>query len=326
LSPRGKKARAKKKTTRKLRQPAKPAPKGRRKSKGAGPSAVERLFATGGVVTEDLRIVRFAGVALGGGKTDKTAVATIEYYPERKRVFLRSLRERIGASEDETADDRLLHILNEEERGLKMVAFDAPLQFPACIRYQFEKPGDKEREKEAIDWMQEMHRKRDKLKRPNKMFTPYTERCAEIYIAHELEEQFHPSHALGANAAPLAARANFLLRKLARVPVIEVYPKLSLWRIGMSLGVPKSHLRFHKHAVDSDEARHFVLKTLIEKEIAFIYQQDMKTMVQDNIAFEAFISALTAYLKFRGQVAKPPRDFPGSEIWIEFPVEHIRWF
>src|SRR5690349_7789360 len=66
-----------------------------------------------------LKFVRFAGVALGGGKTDKTAVAVLEYFPEQKRVFLRSLRERVSGStakgEELTGDEALLQILNEEE-------------------------------------------------------------------------------------------------------------------------------------------------------------------------------------------------------------------
>jgi hypothetical protein len=270
-----------------------------------------------------MKLVRFAGVSLGGGKTDRTAVAILDYFPEQKRVFLRTLRERVTSREDETGDDVLLEILNEEEAGLSLVAFDVPLQFPVSIRIDMK--GDKSDEAQVVKWMENVHSKRSKEKRPNKMFTPYTERACEIFIAHELEEVFHPHHSLGSNAAPLTARAHYLKKRID-TPLIETYPKLSLWRIGQDLNMPKSYLRFHKHAVDSDEARHYILKTLIEKEIAFIYQQDMKAMVENNVAFEAFLSALTAFLKFRGQTEKPPQDFPKGESWIEFPVQKIRWF
>jgi hypothetical protein len=123
----------------------------------------------------------------------------------------------------------------------------------------------------------------------------------------------------------LTARAHFLKRRL-KTPLIEAYPKLTLWRIGQALDMPKSYLRFHKHAVDSDEARLFILKTLIEKEIAFVYQQDLRLMVENNVAFEAFLCALTAFLKHRGQTEKPPQGFPKGESWIEFPVKKINWF
>lgn len=294
-------------------------------SVGAGPQSVDRLLQTGGTVTEDLRVVRFAGVSLGGGKTDKTAVAILDYYPDKKRVFLRSLHEKVSSKGEVSADESLFAILTGEENGLFSVAFDVPLQLPTCIRCQLKCPGVDACQQVEIQWMKDVYKKRDKNKRPNKMFTPYTERAAEIYIAHEIEEPFHPSHALGSNAAPLTARAHYLRRRLL-TPVLEVYPKLSLWRIGMDLDIPKNYLRFHKHAVDGDEARLYILKSLIEKEIAFIYQQDMRTMVEDNIAFEAFLCALTSFLKYRGQTEKRPAGFPAEESWIEFPVKRIHWF
>lgn len=292
---------------------------------GAGPSAVDRLLETGGTVLVDLQFIRFAGVSLGGGKTDKTAVAVLEFYPDQKRVFLRSLREKVSTKGEVTADEALYKILTEEEKDLHTIALDVPLQLPKCLRCEVRCPGYGACTEIEMKWMREMHEKRDKTKRPNKMFTPYTERATEIYISNELEEPFHPSHALGANAAPLTARAHYLARRL-KTPLIEVYPKLSLWRMGVALDIPKSHLRYHKHAVDSDEARLFILKTLIEKEIAFIYQQDLRAMVENNVAFEAFICALTAFLKYRGQTEKRPGDFPKNEMWIDFPRQKIAWF
>lgn len=286
-----------------------------------------------------LTVHRFAGVALGGGKTERTAVAVIEYYPESRRIFLRALRERIRGEGDVSADETLVHLLTVEEVGLETIAFDAPLQLPKCIRCDLVCPGFEACRLPEIRWLWNEHDAREKKKRPNKVFTPYTERCAEVAIANHLEEPFHPPHALGANAAPLAARAHFLARRITgrrtlnlakpetiEPELIEVYPKLSVWRIGRDLKVPKSHLRFHRHAVDSDEARHFFLKQLIEREITFIYQQDLKTLIENPQAFDAFVAALTAFLRYRGQTVARPAGFPKDEIWIEFPDEEIDWF
>ena len=270
---------------------------------------------------------RFAGVALAGGKTDKTAVAVLEYYPDQRRIFLRSLRDKIKGDEEFSADWYLHEILSQEETGLTTVAFDVPLQLPSCITCVVKCPGAERCKLPQVKWMQDVHKNRGKHKRPNKLFTPYTERCAEVYISTMLEEPFHPSHALGSNAAPLTARAHFIRRRLsAKIKTIETYPKLSLWRIGRSLKVGKSYLRFHKHAVDGDEARLVFLKSLIDHQIAFIYQQDMKAMVENGAAFDAFIAALTAFLKFRGQCEKAPAGYPKNEAWIDFPKEEIDWF
>lgn len=289
--------------------------------------------------SKGLTVHRFAGVALGGGKTERTAVAVIEYYPESKRIFLRALRDKLKGEGELSSDETLFHLLTVEEVGLETIAFDAPLQLPKCIRCDLVCPGFEACRLPEIRWLWSEHESREKKKRPNKVFTPYTERCAEVAIANHLEEPFHPPHALGANAAPLAARAHFLARRITGKRVlnlakpestdpqlIEVYPKLSVWRIGRDLKVPKSHLRFHRHAVDSDESRHFFLKQLIEREITFIYQQDLKTLIESPQAFDALIAALTAFLKYRGQTVPRPDGFPKDEIWVEFPEEEIDWF
>lgn len=297
----------------------------KKKRQKSGVYKLDKLIESSGTVVRDMQVVRFAGVALGGGKTDKTAVAVLEFYPDQKRVFLRSLRDKISGRGEVSADEALYEVLTQEEKDLSVVALDAPLQLPKCLRCELVCPGVQGCKEVEVKWMREAHRRRDKTKRPNKMFTPYTERAVDIYIANELEEPFHPSHALGANSAPLTARAHFFKRSL-KMALMEVNPKVSLWRIGNALLMPKSHLRFHRHAIGSDESRLYILKTLIEKEIAFIYQQDLRTMVENNIAFESFICALTAFLKFRGQTEKIPNTFPKGAGWVEFPREKIHWF
>ena len=266
----------------------------------------------------------FAGVSLGGGKTDKTAVAQIEYFPEQKRIFLRSLFTNVTSTDDKSSDLALHEILTENK--FKYVAFDVPLSFPLCIDCELKCPGYEKCKLPHIRWMWNLHEKRHKSKRPNKLFTPYTERCIEMYMSSELEENFFPSHALGANAAPLAARARFVTWRLRKLNLIEVYPKLSLWRIGLNLDIPKSYLRFHRHAMDGDEARYYILSRIVESNIAFIYQQDLRAMVENMNAFDAFISALTAYLKHKAQTEGRPKDFPKLEAWIDFPKQKISWF
>lgn len=274
-----------------------------------------------------LQIYRFAGISLGGGKTDKTAVAILEFYPDQKRIFLRTLRDKIKGDPEISADLRLHEMLTKEEPNITSIAFDVPLQVPKCLRCPLKCPGYEACKEPEIKYLWAIHKKKVAKKKPVKLFTPYTERCAEAYIASELEESFHPQHALGANHAPLTARAFFIRRRLSKkINAVEVFPKLSLWRIGIDLKVPKTALRTHKFSIGGDEARLSILKALVEREICFIYQQDMKLMVDNSMAFDAFICALTGFLKFRGQTEKPPAGFPKQEPWIDFPLKDINWF
>lgn len=267
---------------------------------------------------------RFVGVSLGGGKTDKACVAVVEYFPKYHKVFLSRLYEKIKSEDDLSGDLQIHEIISQYQGALESVSFDVPLQLPFCMTCKLQCPGYENCSVEHIEWMWEHYRKTQKKKKAKKLFTPYTERSVEMHLATELEEVFILPSALGANMAPLTARAHFIARRL-EVPLIEVFPKLSVWRIGRSLQVMKSHLRFHKHAVGGDESRRQILHALSTHNVVFVYEQDVKSMVANNHAFEAFIGAFTAFLKFKGQTEVRPKGFPDNEAWIDFPRDNIKW-
>ncbi len=288
----------------------------------AGPSQKARKLQpakVGGVS----RCHRFIGVSLGGGKQDKACIAVVEYYPDHHKVFLSSLQEKIK-SEGEISADLKIHEFISKYDAVDFVAFDVPLHLPLCLSCTLVCPGYESCRVEHIRWMWKRALERNKKKRPQKLFTPYTQRSVEFILNADLEEPFLVPHTLGANTAPLTARAHFIKRRL-NVPVMEVSPRLSIWRIGRSLKVAKSQLRFYKHAVSGAESRSLILAELNRANIAFLYQQDIKSMTENNHAFEAFICALTAFLKFQNQTEKPPKDFPSEEGWVDFPVTSIDW-
>ncbi len=258
---------------------------------------------------------------MAGGKTDKTCLAHIEYYPKQNKIFLSRLFEKIKTVGEVSADLQLHRLLDQTPGKFETIAFDVPLQLPKCMRCRARCPGYEDCTLSEIKWMWKQYRSLNKKRKPKKLFTPYTERCVEIYLAGYLEETFHLPHALGSNAAPLTARAQFIQRRL-KSKAIEVYPKLSVWRVGKALGVGRSHLMFHKHAVSGEESRRLILSRLVEKNLAFLYAEDLRSMIENNQAFEAFIAALTAVLYFRGECEPRPRDFPRDEQWIAFPKEN----
>jgi hypothetical protein len=261
---------------------------------------------------------RFVGISLSGGKSDKACVAVLEYFPEHKKVFLSRLYEKIKSEEYISADLKIHEMVLQYHDHIESVAFDVPLTLPKCITCKLKCPGYEVCSEKEMEWLREFYNKVNKKKKPKKMFTPYTQRCAEAYITHSLEEPFDAQHALGSNLAPLTTRAHFIARRL-EVPTIEVFPKLTVWRLGRELKVAKSHLRFHKHAVSGDESRRLFLAELAAHKGVFFYEQDFKIMVENNHAFEAFICAYTGFLKYQGQTESRPSGFPSKEAWVEFP-------
>ncbi|HEX7674931.1 MAG TPA: DUF429 domain-containing protein [Bdellovibrio sp.] len=267
---------------------------------------------------------RFIGISLGGGKTDKACVAIVEYYPKHKKVFLSRLVEKIKSDEVHSADFKIQEIIDQYHNTIDTVAFDVPFRLPFCVQCDPKCPGIEACPQPHVQWMWDYTRKLHKRKKPRKLFTPYTQRCVEMYLSTEIEEPFILQHAMGANCAPLLARAMYIKRRLS-TPCIEVFPKLSVWRIGRSLHVMKSHLLFHKHAIGGDESRRVILNALSTHNVAFVYDQDVKLMIENNHAFESFICALTAFLQFKGLTEPRPAGFPESEDWIEFPLPSIKW-
>ncbi|MBC86762.1 MAG: hypothetical protein CL677_06240 [Bdellovibrionaceae bacterium] len=273
---------------------------------------------------DDLDVKRFAGISLAGGKTDKAAIAIMEYYPKHRKVFLSHLIDKIKSDEKISGDLKIHQHLTQDFQPLNQVAFDVPLTLPKCLRCRLKCPGYELCSEPEISWLWDSYNKRNKQKRPKKLFTPYTERCTETYISSSLEEAFHPSHALGANLAPVFARGQFIQRRL-KLKTMEVYPRLSLWRIGRSLGIQKSYLRSHKHSVEGETIRRAILEKLSEKNVAFLYSQDVRLMVSDSHCFDAFICAFTAILKSVKQCEAKPKGYPKSEGWVEFPAKKIDW-
>jgi hypothetical protein len=273
-----------------------------------------------------LRPHRFIGLTLGGGKNDRTSLAVLEYYPGQQKLFLTHIYEHIQQEEEISADQVLLEIINEHGADLEYLSINAPLKFPKCVRCKLACPGYERCKEKEIVWMWKQHRKNKTKKKRAKLFTPYTQRAAEMYIATELEEEFHPLEALGANIAPLTARAHFLLKRLPKVPVIETFPRLSVFRIGQSLKLNKSHLDHYKHQIGGDEHRQTFLQALLKRDIVFIYQQDFHKLIENPNSFDAFISAFTGFLKYKDQCEKTPKEFPGSDGWIDFPVRNPELF
>ena len=265
-----------------------------------------------------LKVHRFLGVALGGGKTDRTCLAMIEYFPKQKKIFLSRLFEKIGTHQ-EVSGDLELHRLIQSSGETEALTFDMPVTWPLCIRCELKCPGFEACKEPEIVWMWKQYHKRAAVKKTARLFTPYTERCVEQYLQSELETAFHMSHALGANIAPLTARAHFIIRRLKKRRILEVHTPLSFYRIGRNLGLSRGQLLFHRHSENGPEHRRSLLEKMISSNMVFIYEQDKRVMIDHHQAFEAFIGALTAVLDFQGLCEPRPKDFPKTAGWIAIP-------
>ena len=116
------------------------------------------------------KVIKYAGLTLGGGKGRKTCLSILEYYVKEKKLFLSELHENIQETAKVSADTLIIKILEQNKKNLKLVALDAPLMMPKCIRCRLKCPGHEKCQEPEIRWMWKQHKKRAPSKRPNKIF------------------------------------------------------------------------------------------------------------------------------------------------------------
>lgn len=274
--------------------------------------------------TKSLKFDSFLGISLSGAKNDRTSVCAVDYYNSQNRLVVSLLIKGIGPQKTDSSDEVILDLLKKQKK-VKLVGFDVPLQLPKCIRCRLKCPGYSQCEESSIQWLWKQHNKIKEVKKNHKIFTPYTERCVEHYLATEVDSGYTLASSLGANAAPLTARAQYLLKHI-KTKSIEVLPSLSLWRIGRGLQIHPMYLKFSPLSDEADNCRYQFLKVFSDINNMFIYNQDIQVMIESPQAFHAFLVAITTFLESQGQTVRKPVGFPRGESWVSFPVEGFSLF
>jgi hypothetical protein len=263
---------------------------------------------------------RFIGISLSGGKSDKACVSFVDKYKDTERLILSTLIERVRTEEFISADLKLHEMLVQNKHLLHSVAVDAPLSLPYCLNCRLKCPGYEVCEVESIRWMRERKMLQQESKhRPRKMFTPYTQRAADLFLSSVECGSLDTQDALGANLAPVTARALFMARRL-KVRWLEVSTRHAVWRLGLELRMPKTKLMSWRSSVGGEDTRRLFLTQLQEKTGIFIYHQDVRSLVENHHAFEALVCAVVAFLESVKKTEHPPGDYPKGEHWVHIPT------
>ena len=259
----------------------------------------------------------FIGVDLGGGKGKNTAVARLRVIDPASADDTAARVEVVdyGTGGDEPFyDEHLISYLQGHPDAL--VAMDAPLSLPACVRCQLPMcPGATTCDVPIVKWFRDRELTHDDdRKKPR--YTPYTQRATEVLL-HE-ESSILPRETLGQGMGPLTARASYLERALrAQFTLgknfIEVYPKASLVQLFGEKLVAR-----YKRSAESPAVRLDVLNRLTELRFApGAWRED--ALVNDH-KFDAIICAYTGYLYSRGSCVAPPSDLVEQDGWMWVPA------
>ncbi len=253
---------------------------------------------------------------LGGGKGKKTALAVLRTSGDQ--VAVTDLGPRPGGQP--FYDTSLLQAIAEAGDDA-LVAIDAPLTLPACLRCHVPVcPGQDQCVDPAVLHMRRFSERagdeesRDQ-RRGKPSITPYTQRPTEIYL--DRLRGIAPRETLGQGMGPLTARAAHLQRALAdrfrlNENLIEVYPKATLHLLGLCAD------NQYKKRVD---LRLQILTRLTA--LTFAPGVWREHCVQSDHLFDAVICAYTGFLWSRDRWPLPAAasDLPGNDGWIWVPPE-----
>ncbi|MBK8482594.1 MAG: DUF429 domain-containing protein [Proteobacteria bacterium] len=243
----------------------------------------------------------FIGVDLGGGKGKNTAVAVLERDGLVARAGFVGLRDGSGTP---FYDEPLLAFIRQR-KARAVLALDAPLTLPACLRCHRDCcPGREQCPDPAVSWLRHggvaalpsvmsppPRRGLASIAGGKPSTTPYTQRACELLLARELG--IVPRETLGQGTGPLTARAYHLRRALAPhfaldTNLIEVCPKATLHVL---FGARQAE-RYKRH-VDTWRARAEMLEMLADRLRFEIWREGV---LSNDHCFDALVAAYTGYL------------------------------
>lgn len=269
---------------------------------------------------------RFIGVDLGGGRGKTTAVARLEQTekPGGWRLVLADAKARYGqrgtgAAGDEPEggdvlfrDEVLAEYLLRWTDDATVVAIDAPLVVPPCLRCSLACPGVGHCEVDEVVWMRRWGprlRARGRTDPGKPAVTPYTQRAVEVLFAGA---DLPLREAMGQGTGPLAARAAYLRRRLSpqlrlHENLIEVSPTATLVQL---FGAARARRAHHGDASGVWDERKRMLGALAD-DLAFDYVWP-EMVVRNTHVFAAVLCAFTGYLWASGRVIEPDDRLAGG--------------
>lgn len=254
---------------------------------------------------------RYVGLELGSGR--RTAVVTLDYFPEQKKVFLAELRANFQSSEEQSSDDQLIAYLNGLEP--EIIGVDAPLSLPPCVACRLDIcPTFSRCEEAPVRWMREEGKRFGKSRFPS----PYTQRPVDFLLRGKWQDDaivpFPVDESFGSSRAPLAARMQYLRRHLEAETLLEVNPRLALSGIADQYDFNSRELRRARDVEDGLENRFTLLDKLSspprhpEIPHLFLYNSEISQLSQELTAFDALLCAWMAVYEGLGLLEEPEFD------------------
>lgn len=273
----------------------------------------------------------FVGIDLGGARGKTTAVAVLSTSTELNdgEVSVDDVSTR-SANAQPWVDDLLVDFVAAQPPGRLVIAVNAPLTVPACVRCREEVcPGQNRCVDPAVVWLrtqgQELVRQAHAqdldriavvpagravvapsptIEPPAQRLAPYVHRCSEIDL--HFGRSVLSRDCIGGASSPIAARAAYLVRLLGNDGyqlnrnLIEVSPRATVHAL---FGADEA--RGYKRDADPWHTRARIVEGLHGLRFSRRSRLSREEVLRNDHCFEAMLSAYTAYLWTRDGWALP---------------------
>jgi hypothetical protein len=274
-------------------------------------------------------IRRYLGLSVGGAKSERTCLAVIDHYQNHRKSFVVDVFEGIAAEGELNADQVLIDLVeelsgelsDENESAVRVMGVDAPLTLPPCLLgCDSDCPGYEKCRKPEVRWMRNLYLKERARNSRVKHFTPYSQRPVDLYFrSRQPERDFTRDETMGANLAPQAARMAYLRERLGVAKLVEVWPKLALFNVMKPLKLTRRDVLECRNLERGAAIRTRILERLADVAQIFIYERDLKKLIQNMDAFDSFLCAWVAMMSDLGKVVPFKADLPLDSGWVTIP-------
>lgn len=270
---------------------------------------------------------RFIGLMLSAGRSKHTAIAVLDYYHGKGRLFIVESIPKMLSNNEAYMDKELCeHILKLTDAVNSCVYTNAPLTLPPCMRCVLEKcPGIVLCQDQSTVFMLQNFEKLKKKRKNLKQFIPYTQRPEEVMLRILAPELVPPHEAMGGSLAPITSRAAFLKKRLTGLEFFEAYPKGSIARLLETLQLPSHYSSSYNDIKLGKRIRGYFIDRLESQTDIFIYDNDKEQLISSPILFEAMVLALIGVLDFKGQTERPVPDYPKEQSFIRIPKRDLKF-
>lgn len=283
----------------------------------------------------------FIGVDLGGAKGKSTALAKVERSPEAASVLAILMRAPDGSP---WTDDTLLDYFRGHDPACTVLAINAPLTSPACVRCTLKAcPGYANCVDPATVWLRDIGQDlleeavmsdrnrivavpsgkgfRSQASLPpaaTQRLPPYTHRCTEVDLHYR--RGLLPKEQLGQSSWAIINRAAHLRKVLASLgfalntSLLEVSPRCTVSGL-----FGEEAAKRYKRDADPWHTRAAIVEGMKDLSFSTTSRLGREEVLRNDNCFDALLSAYTAYLWAIEGWPMPEGEPFASDGWIWAP-------